>query len=89
MSGGPLYESVVVIDDDEAFLGLMCRHLRDAGYQTREFTEGLSALEHVLANPPDLVLADVRMPGLDGFGFLGAMRTQPATGPGHHGHTSG
>lgn len=79
MSGIPLYESIVVIDDDAAFLGLVRRHLDAAGYQVREFTEGMDALEDVLANPPDLVLADIRMPGLDGFGFLGAMRTQAAT----------
>jgi DNA-binding response OmpR family regulator len=79
MSSVPLYENIVVIDDDAAFLSLVCRHLKDAGYQVREFSEGLGALEHVLAEPPDLVLADVRMPGLDGFGFLGAMRTQAAT----------
>ena len=74
-----MFERIVVIDDDAPFLSLVCRHLRDASYQVREFTEGLGALEHVLADPPDLVLADVRMPGLDGFGFLGAMRTQETT----------
>lgn len=79
MSGGPFFERIVVIDDDAVFLSLVCRHLKDAGYQVREFSEGIGALQHVLANPPDLVLADVRMPGLDGFGFLGAMRTQEAT----------
>ena len=79
MSGGPLFERIVVIDDDAPFLSLVCRHLRDASYRVREFTEGLGALEHVLADPPDLVLADVRMPGLDGFGFLGALRTQETT----------
>jgi two-component system nitrogen regulation response regulator GlnG len=76
VSGGPLFERIVVIDDDAPFLALVCRHLRDASYRVREFTEGIGALEHVLADPPDLVLADVRMPGLDGLAFLEALKAQ-------------
>ena len=71
--------TLVVIDDDTTFLRLACRHLTDAGFEVLEFTDSLDALEHVLASPPDLILADIRMPGLDGFGMLGALRSQAGT----------
>src|SRR5262249_23315798 len=40
---------------------------------------GLAALEAVKRSPPDLVLSDVMMPGLDGFGLLRELRNNPST----------
>jgi signal transduction histidine kinase len=41
--------------------------------------DGQAALEAILADPPDLVVTDVMMPRLDGFGLLAALRADPAT----------
>ena len=41
--------------------------------------DGRTALALIVADPPDLVLADVMMPHLDGFGLLAALRAEPAT----------
>ncbi len=41
--------------------------------------DGLDGLEKVQVRPPDLVLTDVMMPGLDGFGLLAALQDDPAT----------
>lgn len=72
-------QTLVVVDDDAAFLRLTSLYLSKAGFKVLEFADGLMALQHILINPPDLILADIRMPGLDGFGMLAALRSQAAT----------
>ena len=72
-------QTLVVVDDDAAFLRLVSLYLAAAGFKVLEFVDGLMALQHILINPPDLILADIRMPGLDGFGMLAALRSQAGT----------
>jgi PAS domain S-box-containing protein len=50
-----------------------------AAYEVEEAADGQAALEAARRRPPDLVLADVMMPGLDGFGLLGELRADPRT----------
>ncbi len=71
--------TLVVVDDDAAVLRLIGLYLAASGFKVLEFADGLTALQHVLINPPDLILADIRMPGLDGFGMLAALRSQAGT----------
>ncbi|HLO68173.1 MAG TPA: hybrid sensor histidine kinase/response regulator, partial [Holophaga sp.] len=54
-------------------------YLRDAGFQVAEACDGASGLEQVRADPPDLVLLDINMPGMDGFEVCRALRVM--TGP--------
>ena len=54
------------------------RLLRDQ-YEVETVSDGLAAFERIKANPPDLVLADVMMPGLDGFGLLHQLRSEERT----------
>jgi two-component system response regulator AtoC len=61
---------VLVVDDEPGLrqsLGLL---LADAGYEVAAEGDAARALERALAEPFDLVLCDVRMPGLDGLAFL-------------------
>jgi len=48
------------------------------GYDTREADGGEEALKLLSKEPPDLVLSDVRMPGMDGYGLARAIRADPA-----------
>src|SRR5262249_12865344 len=55
------------------------RHLLEEAYEVAEVADGAAALAAARARPPDLVLADVMMPGLDGFGLLGELRGDART----------
>jgi PAS domain S-box-containing protein len=53
--------------------------LLDGSYQVEAVADGEAALRSALRQPPDLVLSDVMMPRLDGFGLLRELRAAPAT----------
>ena len=70
---------ILLIDDDDAERKLASLHVSRAGYQVEECSDGVQALGRALAAPPDLIVCDLHMPGLDGFGVLSALRAQPQT----------
>ena len=59
--------AILVVDDDPDVLETTGTLLIDAGYRVRHAYDGLLALWEIETHPPDLVLADVRMPRLDGI----------------------
>jgi two-component system NtrC family sensor kinase len=65
---------VLVVDDEEAVVRLIARLLRDLGHRSTLVTSGEAALETLGREPFDLVLCDVKMPGLNGFELVAAMR---------------
>ena len=58
---------ILVVDDTPANLKLLTSTLAEEGYQVRPADSGESALASVAARPPELILLDIRMPGMDGF----------------------
>ena len=48
-------------------------------FEVEAVSDGREALDRALNNPPDLILSDIMMPGLDGFALLKALRTEPST----------
>jgi putative two-component system response regulator len=70
---------VLVVDDVVANVALLERLLTRGGYLVTTATNGLEALDAVQIAHPDLVLMDVRMPGLDGFQVCRALKQDPAT----------
>jgi DNA-binding response OmpR family regulator len=69
---------VAVIDDDAAMRELVGGYLGLSGFVVRAFGSGDEALPAMAADPPDLVIVDVQMPGLDGFGVVESMRRETA-----------
>lgn len=58
---------VLIVEDTPASLQLLADLLDQAGYRTRRAQDGRMALMSAQAQPPDLVLLDIRMPGMDGY----------------------
>jgi two-component system response regulator ResD len=65
---------VLVVDDDLTIAEVVADYLRDAGLETRHATDGQSALELAEAWPPDLVVLDLMLPGIDGLEVCRRMR---------------
>lgn len=70
---------IVVADDNQDMRAYVCRLLETAGYRVEAVADGEAALAACLADPPDLVLSDVMMPRLDGFGLLAKLRADERT----------
>lgn len=59
--------SIVIVDDSPNNLEVLSGILQQAGYKVRPALGGEIALRAVELNPPDLILLDIRMPGMDGY----------------------
>jgi len=68
---------VLVVDDGAANRELLRACLRDVECEVRDAADGLSALRAVEAAPPDLVLLDVQMPGMDGYEVCKQIKAGP------------
>ena len=68
---------ILVVDDDALFRAMLRRILESAAYRVVEAADGIEALEQLHPAPPDLILLDVLMPRLDGWGVLRALRDRP------------
>jgi len=77
MSSGATQRSILVVDDTAANIGFLLDTLSKAGYRVRVAPDGESALEQLQYSPPDLVLLDVMMPGIDGFETCRRLRQLP------------
>jgi signal transduction histidine kinase/DNA-binding NarL/FixJ family response regulator len=66
---------VLVVDDNDEMRRYLRFHL-DGRYRVTEATRGDEALDRIREDRPDLVLSDVVMPGLDGFGLCRAIRAE-------------
>ena len=62
--------TVLVVDDEPAIREVVAYLLEDEGYAVRQATDGLEALQEMEADGIDLVLSDVKMPGLDGTALV-------------------
>jgi DNA-binding response OmpR family regulator len=66
--------SILVVEDDPIIRQTVDYALRRAGFDTRTSGDGLEALEMARTHPPDLILLDLMLPGLDGFSFAEQIR---------------
>lgn len=60
-------DNILIVDDTPANLRLLSQMLAGEGYHVRPLPDGPLALAAAQAEPPDLVLLDIRMPGMDGY----------------------
>jgi DNA-binding response OmpR family regulator len=70
---------LVIEDDPDIALSLRLKLERDGGFEVRTAEDGASGLRMAVERPPDLVLLDVNLPGMDGFEVCRLLRSDPAT----------
>lgn len=79
MTGGESASSesrtILVVDDDAAIRSFVYEALIDEGYRVLQAGTGRDALTAVSNSAPDLILLDVRMPGVDGWQVLDELRS--------------
>lgn len=72
-------QKILVVDDEPAVRGFVRYSLRGANFEVIEATSGIDALALIGSSRPDIVLLDIRMPGMDGVEVLRHLRKSPAT----------
>ncbi len=70
---------ILVIDDEEMYRSTISSLLRQSGYTVLEAEDGEKGIEIVQSQPVELIISDVMMDNLDGFGFIERVRMDPAT----------
>jgi CheY-like chemotaxis protein len=70
---------VLFVEDDPAVAQMYRLKLELDGYSVEIATDGVQAVAKALADPPDIVFLDIRLPKLDGLGVLEALRGQEQT----------
>jgi type II secretory ATPase GspE/PulE/Tfp pilus assembly ATPase PilB-like protein len=76
--GQPLCK-VLLVDDEDSLRKVMKDLLERDGYQVTEARDGVQALDQVDRVGPDIIVLDLNLPGLDGYGVLSHLRSRPAT----------
>jgi CheY-like chemotaxis protein len=66
--------TVLIVDDDRPIVEALAGVLTEEGYQVRKAYDGLSALQEAEIQPPDLVLSDIAMPGMNGIALAERLR---------------
>jgi CheY-like chemotaxis protein len=72
-------KTILVMDDDECMRELLRLHLSNAGYNVIVAEDAVEAGHLLLRQRPDLILADVEMPFMDGLEFLQAVQSDLTT----------
>jgi CheY-like chemotaxis protein len=70
---------VLLVDDEDSLRRVMKDLLEREGYIVSEARDGVQALDQVDRTGPDVIVLDLNLPGLDGYGVLSHLRSRPAT----------
>lgn len=69
--------TILTIDDSRTMREMLNHTLRGAGYHVLQAADGVEGLEVLAANGADVVITDINMPRLDGFGVIEGVRADP------------
>lgn len=73
-----MVKTILIIEDDKFLRELITQKLVKEGYKISEAADGEEGLKKVKEEKPDLVLLDLILPGIDGFGVLSKMKEDTA-----------
>jgi two-component system, OmpR family, response regulator BaeR len=71
---------ILVVEDDTDIASLIVHYLTPAGYEAQVIANGSEALAAARQRPPDLIILDRMLPGLDGLEICRALRADPELG---------
>jgi DNA-binding response OmpR family regulator len=71
--------SILIVEDDPDISDLIAHYLQRAGHEVTRLTSGADVMPRLRATPPDLVILDLMLPGMDGLLVCQAMRANSAT----------
>ena len=74
-------QKIMLIDNEEGLCRMMEAVLRDNGYEVKAYTRSFEGVEDFEANQWDLVISDIKMPGMDGLEVLERIRAKDANVP--------
>lgn len=74
-----LQGNILIVDDVPTNLQLLAQMLSEKGYKTRTAPDGKLALRSIELTPPDLILLDIMMPGMDGYKVCQALKSSAKT----------
>jgi len=72
-------KKILVVEDDPDLVELLSFNLRGCGFVVSSASDGLDALKKARSVIPDLILLDLMLPELDGFGVCEILRREPET----------
>lgn len=71
--------TLLIVDDDDVVAEMLEVMLRNAGYEVRRAASGEEALQQIYKAPPDALICDVLLPGIDGYTLCKRVRQHPLT----------
>jgi two-component system, chemotaxis family, chemotaxis protein CheY len=74
MTGG---KTILTVDDSRTMRDMLLAALTEMGHRVVQAVDGLAGLERLREQPADLIITDINMPRLDGFGFIEEVRRDP------------
>lgn len=77
MTDTPRKATIMVVDDTPENLVLLSKILKPEGYRVMTLPNGKMAIDAVRRNPPDLILLDITMPGMNGYEVCAALKADP------------
>jgi DNA-binding response OmpR family regulator len=72
-------KTVLIVEDEEPLRRVLRDLLERDGFHVLEANNGVQALDQIDRGAPDVVVLDLNLPQLDGFGVLARLRSRPAT----------
>lgn len=67
-------KKILTVDDSRTILKMLMLTLTEAGFETIQAADGVEGLEALDLYTPDVIVTDINMPRLDGFGFIEGVR---------------
>ena len=70
-------KTILTVDDSRTMRDMLRLALTDAGFQVLQAEDGVHGLEVLQGETPDVIVTDINMPRMDGYGFIEGVRSDP------------